>query len=568
MKCLAFVLLLAMTASAQSVRDDGGVNLRVALFTTHVVRELLLKANGANAWTAKCDRCTHVPLTGELRVSAPAELFAGGSLRVRDVTSGEERTAAGLWHLRARDATSGFDVVLTLPSERYVEAVLSAESGAADPVQSLRAMAVLARTYALNGRHYTAGAGHLPAELCDSTQCQALRFGAVSDADMEAAWATAGETVWFEQRRAEVFYSQDCGGMTASAGEVWPALKGVRYLATHADPYCVRRDTARWHAEVPLSAVAQIAWSEGWNLPQRIVSVRVSERSASARALRLVFGGADGTQDTVTASALRFGIGRALGWNRVRSDWYDVVVRGDELVFDGRGFGHGVGLCQAGAAQMAREGKSAREILSFYFPGTAVRVGSADEGWVEAVAGGLRVRSVHALSPAEKDAIGSTWADAQRRFPPRANVAPELVFAPSTELFRQMTGQPGWMLGSTRGEQIVLQPERVLRSNGEDEQRVLLHEMLHALVEAEAGARAPLWLREGLVEALAGERDGSALTMPLDGLERALRQPASLDQARRAHRVAGLRVSRMLARYGLSTVRGWLSAGVPAGVTG
>src|SRR5581483_10211737 len=101
--------------------------VRVALFTTHVVRELLLKPNGSNAWTARCEHCTHVPLTGEVQVSAPADLFAGGSLRVRDVASGEERTAAGLWHLRARSAAAGFDVVLTLPSERYVEAVLGAE---------------------------------------------------------------------------------------------------------------------------------------------------------------------------------------------------------------------------------------------------------------------------------------------------------------------------------------------------------------------------------------------------------------------------------------------------------
>lgn len=302
-------------------------------------------------------------------------------------------------------------------------------------------------------------------------------------------------------------------------------------------------------------------------MPQRIVAVRVTERSKSQRALRLMFNGADGTQDAVTASALRFGIGRALGWNRVRSDWYDVVVRGDELIFDGRGFGHGVGLCQVGAAEMAREGRSAREILGFYFPGTVSRITTRDDGWIDGAVGGVRVRSVKALSAARKDAIAKTWAEAQRRLPPRASVDPEVVLAPTTELFRQMTGQPGSMLGSTRGGTIVLQPEGVFRANGQDEQRVLLHEMLHALVEAEAGMRAPLWLREGLVETLAGEK-GPATTMPTDEMERALRQPASPEEARRAHLAAGQLVSRLVARYGLNTVRGWLSSGVPAGVTG
>src|SRR6185312_367933 len=554
------------TAFAQSASDQGGGDVRVSLFTTHVVREVVLSSAGANAWTAKCERCAHVPLTGDVRVSAPAELFAGGRLRVRDVASGEERRAAGLWHLRARDAASGFDVVLTLPSERYVEAVVSAESGAADPAESLRAMAVLARTYALNGAHYKPGAGHLPAELCDSTQCQALRLGNVSSAVSEAVWATAGETLWFGQRRAEVFYSQDCGGMTESASAVWPTLRGASYLSAHADPYCVRRDPARWHAEVPLSELARIARSEGWKLPQQIVAVRVSERSQSKRALRVVFRGADGTQDAVAASALRFGIGRALGWNRVRSDGYDVLLRGDALVFDGRGFGHGVGPCQAGAEEMAREGRSAREILAFYFPGTALRITPRDAGWVESVTGGVRVRSVETLSAARKDAIAKTWVDAKRRFAPSAMVSPEVVLAPTTELFRQMSGQPGWMLGSTRGGEIVLQPASVLRANGQEEQSVMLHEMLHALVEAEAGAPAPLWLREGLVEVLAGEKDGPEASLPESTMERALRDPASLEEARRAHQAAGQRVSRLVARYGLGTVRGWLRSGVPIGV--
>src|SRR6185312_13364569 len=154
MRWWGIAFLFAATAFAQSASDQGGGDVRVSLFTTHVVREVVLSSAGANAWTAKCERCGHVPLTGDVRVSAPAELFAGGRLRVRDVASGEERRAAGLWHLRARDAASGFDVVLTLPSERYVEAVVSAESGTADPAESLRAMAVLARTYALNGAHY------------------------------------------------------------------------------------------------------------------------------------------------------------------------------------------------------------------------------------------------------------------------------------------------------------------------------------------------------------------------------------------------------------------------------
>ncbi len=181
------------------------------------------------------------------------------------------------------------------------------------------------------------------------------------------------------RHRAEVFFSQNCGGLTEDAGAVWPNLRGTPYLRSHADPYCLLRDTAAWHTEVLLALLAEIAHAQGWRLPARVVSARVAERSASHRAIRVAFTGDDGTTANVSATALRFGIGRALGWDRVRSDAYEVGVRNGALVFDGRGHGHGVGLCQAGSTEMATKGKSTREILAFYFPGTTVRIAATDE---------------------------------------------------------------------------------------------------------------------------------------------------------------------------------------------
>src|ERR1019366_9957144 len=101
----------------------------------------------------------------------------------------------------------------------------------------------------------------------------------------------------------------------------------------------------------------------------------------------------------------------------------------------------------------------------------------------------------------------------RKRFPPRHAIAPEIVFAPTTEIFRQLAAQPGWALASTRGNAIVLQPEAVLRAHGRIASAALLHEMLHVLVEAEAGEHAPLWLPEGLVEVLAGGRAGKGKTI-------------------------------------------------------
>jgi stage II sporulation protein D len=562
--CVMLVVAGSGVASMHA-EDGGGRDVSVALFSTRRIQSVRVEPLSANAWMATCRQCAHQPLTKALVVAGSMEVFAGGTLRVTAEAGRETRTATGLWHLRA--SGDEVDVVLTLPSERYVAAVLNAEAGPNEPPQSLRALAVLARTYALNGRHYTAQPGHLDADLCDSTQCQAMLLQPPSQAVEEAVNATAGETLWFRAQRAEVYFSQSCGGLTEDGGAVWPRLRGVPYLQSHADPYCLRAASSAWHAQVPLMDLMAIANKEGWRLPRTLVAARVTERSRSHRALRITFTGGDGSSAMVSASALRFGIGRALGWNRVRSDSYEVGMRNGALVFDGRGHGHGVGLCQAGATEMAAEGKSAREILAFYFPGTAVRISAADEGWQEIRIGALTLRTTKALPAQRQEDISRMWAEAQRRFPPRRTLQPTVVFAPSSELFRQLTTQPGWALASTRGGMIVLQPEAVFHASGRSEDSTLLHEMLHVVVESECNDRTPLWLREGLVEALSGERASGSQPMSTQAMESALLHPESRSRSEQAHKAAAAKVSGLLQRYGVGTVRGWLSSGVPAGVS-
>lgn len=547
---------------AAQAGEQGGRDVSVTLFSTQALRSVTVTPLAAGAWTARCQRCAHRPLTVALQVRAPADVYAGGTLRVSDDASHEQRTATGLWHLRGTRVA--LDAVLTLPSERYVAAVLGAEASPGEPAESLRALAIVARTYALNGHHFSSAPGHLFSDLCDSTECQAMRLTPVTSAIEDATNATAGETLWFGSRRAGAFFHQDCGGMTEDVAAVWPALRGLPYLRSHDDPYCRRHAASAWHAEISLGELASVAAREDWHLPREIVAVRVVERSVSHRAESIDFTGRDGTVANVAAGALRFGIGRSLGWNHVRSNAYDLGLRNGVLVFDGRGYGHGVGLCQAGAAEMAREGKSAREILSFYFPGTAVRILPSDEGWQEARAGQLALYSTRTLSASRAAALEQSWKEAQMRFPPRRVASPRVVFAPTTEIFRQLTTQPGWALASTRGSTIVLQPDSVLRAHGGDTSALLLHEMLHVLVESESSERAPLWLREGLVEVLAGEKVFRETAADTRALDDALLHADSHMTSARAHALAAARVHALVLRYGSSTVRGWLSSGVPS----
>ncbi len=567
----AAVLLLGSLACgtgcvAQS-RDASARQLQVELFTAHSIASLKITPLGQNETVKMCPGCRakpmQKPLTATVRGDA-LELGSGeharlveldGAFRVEPDGGAKTIFAAGVWKLGV--AHGAMRVLLAMNSERYVALALRGEAGAQEPLESLKAMAIAVRTFALRNadRHRSQGFN-----LCDSTHCQALKFGRPSDLVERAVRETAGETLWYGARRALVFYTQNCGGETEDARQAWPGTVAP-YLKAHADPYCTRHGAAQWHAEITVSDLERVARSQGWKLPDRIDAVRVIRRTDGRRVLRLQIAG-DTARVPVTASSLRFALNRALGWNQLRSDWYTVTVRGGVLRFDGRGYGHGVGLCQAGATEMAAEGHSAAEILQFYFPGTRAGVTADGEVWRPAREAGWTLWAT-SDAPGLAKPGDEAWAKVRALYPSRgADVEPEVWAMPTTELFRQATSEPGWMLASTQGARVFLQPEDVLQRSGRKDD-TLLHEFLHVLVESEASAQAPLWLREGLAEAVAEGPTAAGPGAPVDvrAVEAALAHPASQADSQRAHADAARLVAGLIARNGLEKVREWVRSG-------
>ena len=547
-------------------RDPGARELTVEVFSARRVASLAAAPLGKNESIRACRSCRakrigapftakiigdEVVLSSGLR---SREIELDGSFRLKPDGGAEETGVAGVWRLRV--ARGELRVLLTMDSERYVALALNGEAGPNEPLESLKAMAVVVRTYALENadRHRSEGF-----DLCDSTHCQALKFGKPSPAAEQAVLETTGETLWFGARRATVFYTQNCGGQSEDASQAWPGV-GAPYLMSHRDPWCTRHGAAEWHAEIPVDKMRAVFRSEGWTLPERIDGVRVAKRTAAGRVLQLEFA-ADGVRVPVAAGSFRLAVGRALGWNQLRSDWYTVNLSNGMLRFDGRGYGHGVGLCQAGAAEMAAEKHSSAEILDFYFPGTRVGVTSQDHGWVSTRGSGWTLWTTGAYAELLRDG-NVAWEKGKALYPPREPVQPEVWAMPTTELFRQTTSEPGWMLAVAQGARIFLQPETILKGSGKEE-GTLLHEFLHVLVESEASPQAPLWLREGIVEALAeGGRgpSGDGVRMRVDDLEAALAHPANQAESQRVHAEAGRRAQALIARYGLEQVRQWLRA--------
>ena len=442
-----------------------------------------------------------------------------------------------------------------IPLERYVSAVLAGEGGVLQSDAALQALAVAARTYAvrLKGRHASEGY-----DFCDSTHCQRIELGAITPRLESIAAETAGELLWYQGKPAFTPYSQDCGGRTADAGAVWPEL-AAPYLTGHADPYCSRAPLV-WHASLDPQRASDILKRAGLRAPRMPERIAISERTDSGRAHTLLLSGG-GESVRIAAGSFRLAIDRELGWNTLRSDFYQVDSDRSQWVFQGKGSGHGVGLCQRGAEQMGFRGAGWRDILAFYYPGTVVGLTGRGLTWQRLSGDRIALITVRpngdraALSTAERQ----LRALAQRTHWPVPDKIELRVF-PDLETFRDATGEPGWVAAHTVGRRIDLQPLATLAGRGAVDSTIG-HELAHVLVESQAAPGLPLWFREGLVEYL--ERRSDAPAPPRAPTDAELLNRSNVETARRAYAQAAAAVAALASRYGETAVFDWVRRGLP-----
>jgi len=540
--------------------------LRVGLWTLWHDKQISISPTPNGPATLRtCQDCKAISL------ARPNKVHAIGDR----VSYGEGREAAALWiagrvtlaahgeslvlgnplHIAARNGSLVLDV--TLPIESYVERVVASESSAADSPESLKALAIVARSFALHQKH-----GHAEYDLCDSTHCQLLHWAGNLErrgAAHAATLSTSGQTLWFHGQRAEVWFHQNCGGRTASPAEVWPGHKPMPWLASRTDSYCTARGAREWSAEISLSDLSRALAADGLVRPGW-KSLTVARRGESGRVVTLR---ADSVE--IPAEEFRLAVGRALGWNRILSNWFELSRQTDRFFFHGRGSGHGVGLCQAGAAAMAASGRSSSQILAQYFSGATVADENSGLSWQAVRAPGFTLETLDPADAAYLSLLSRSLAEAESR----SGLKPAGQFTvrafASTPAFRDVTLAPGWVAAFTEGDWIGTQPLRTLAAR-KILVSVLRHEFLHALVEGKSSANAPLWLREGLVEAWSGEpaASGQQPAMKISEVDRALTHAASEAQSAAAHRTAGWYAARLLSRFGRDQVLGWLRTGVPS----
>ena len=249
------------------------------------------------------------------------------------------------------------DVVNVVPLERYVQGAVSGEVYASWPTEVLRAQAVVARTYALYERARNADQ---PQDLEASVISQRYAIGQVPTSIRRATRETRGQYLAFGGEPILAAFHASAGGQTASSLEVWgdalPYLKSVRSPDDSSPEHF-------WSYEIDLSdfldALREAGWAVGGDrLPQ------ISRLSASGRVEALQIAGAE-----LSGRELR----QVLGGRGLRSALFELRVDGETVRFLGSGAGHGVGLSQWGARELAARGRTYRQILAHYYPGTELR---------------------------------------------------------------------------------------------------------------------------------------------------------------------------------------------------
>ncbi len=253
----------------------------------------------------------------------------------------------------------GLYVVNELPLEDYVESVVAAEVGTDWEVEALKAQAVIARTYAVYKKMAGTNSNGIY-HLTSSVLHQVYRGNNSNFKVTYAIRATEGEILTYNGKPIEALYHSTCGGKTENAEDVFgrkiPYLRSVESRCD-LSPYWI------WERKIPIVDIEKAVNMQG------ITGLEVKTRTSTGRVKEIILGSANGDM-TIKATELR----KLLGWSRLPSTYFEVKRDGDSIIFEGKGYGHGVGLCQWSALQMASEGKTYREILSFFYPGTEIEL--------------------------------------------------------------------------------------------------------------------------------------------------------------------------------------------------
>ncbi len=250
-------------------------------------------------------------------------------------------------------------VINEIDLEDYVKGILYHEASHYWPMEALKAQAIVCRTYAL----YQIGENKTRDYDVTSDIYSQVYGGKTSERyrTSRAVEETAGLILEYRGKVLPAYFHSTCGGHTEDASLLWG--KSIPPLAGVVCPFCKESPHFNWHAVIPLSEIAEKLTLAGFRDLKVIKDITASSPDPSGRRLnvRIV---TDKKVVTIPAKDFR----NAVGPNIIKSTRFSLQLNGDDMVFEGSGWGHGAGLCQWGAYFMAKHGYNYKEILNFYYP--------------------------------------------------------------------------------------------------------------------------------------------------------------------------------------------------------
>ncbi|MCL2130885.1 MAG: SpoIID/LytB domain-containing protein [Lentimicrobiaceae bacterium] len=243
--------------------------------------------------------------------------------------------------------------VNTVSLEKYVSGVVQSEIlGSSDDVEFFKIQAIAARTYCLANlnRHLSHGYN-----LCDGVHCQSYK-GRCTQADiLRGTYETFNDVIVDSNNRLiSTAYHSNSGGMTESAGNVWQT--NVPYLQSIADTFSIGARNYEWEISIPTKQwVNYFVSNFGSKYAQSPYFEKITQFEQPYRTAKWII-----DSDTILTKDIR-------AFFKLRSAFFSVHIKGDNVLLKGKGYGHGVGLSQEGAIQMVKLGYSYMEILRFYY---------------------------------------------------------------------------------------------------------------------------------------------------------------------------------------------------------
>ncbi len=290
---------------------------------------VLEKSSGIDVATIRISGASVAVTAGTSILAASAISLVGRNNKAVDFMLAIPGKISRRYHgtLEISPSSDSLLAVVTLDQETAVASAVAAESAPGTPLEALKAQAVAARSYFVAGR-----GGHREFDFCDTTHCQFLRNPPGQDSPVtNAVNATRGLVLAYNSHPFPAMYTRSCSGQTRTPAQLGIPPASYPYFSVRC-AYC-RSHPARWTSRVSASDAALLQSNN---------------------------------------ELARLNVGRRLGWSTVPSNDFNTKKDGDQVVLKGIGNGHGIGLCQAGAKAMAQQGSTFREILSHYYPNTAV----------------------------------------------------------------------------------------------------------------------------------------------------------------------------------------------------